>query len=176
MDTSVFFRRRTIFWCWIVTPLACRILIMIALSVVAREPAESLKNEELLSSLAPRFKKEIDKNQQLLELLIPSPDLSTRERFLTDTAQLIYETDLQGNTLVTEKEASKNSKTKTYVFSITGHAPSLENMSIFLDKISRLDYLIICQAEISEGLLKGHKIYNYSITFERTELAAGVSL
>lgn len=173
MDASIFFRRRPIFWSWILAPLVLRIVIMTGLAALAQKPAEQLNREQAMANTVPLLQNQIEKNREQFSSLIPNPDLSTRERFLNDSAKLLHDSGVRGNPKISDKIKGQ---TKTYQFLISGQAPSLTALSQFLDNASRLGYLSIAQATISETTINGERAYGFSITFERTELSDGVSL
>lgn len=175
IDTSIFFRRKMIFWSWIFAPLAIRVLIMLVLSAAARGPEAALRREAALAAAVPLLTNAIHTTQAELDYFT-NQKLSSKERFLTDAADLLYRTGVQGHTQITEKEGPTGSSLKKYLFRITGSAPTLYDLSRFLNEAEQLDYLRISSGKISERTGKTETVYEFSLTFERVEFNSGAAL
>lgn len=175
MDPSVFFRNRPVFWSWILIPLLLRVLVMTALSASARAPEEILRKEKALAAAAPVLLSTIEANRKVLKIFA-SEKLTAKERFLTDSADLLYSSGIQGSTDVSEKDGPAGSNLKKYLFTITGTVPSLPEFSQFLDDIGRIDYLKIRDGELSEKSIDNKKAYSFSLNLERVEFTFGTAL
>lgn len=175
MDPSVFFKSRPVFWSWILIPLLLRVLVMTGLSAATRAPEEILRKQKALSAAAPILLKTIETNRRVLKTFA-SGKLTAKERFLTDSADLLYKSGLQGSTNVSEKDGPAGSNLKKYQFSIAGSAPSLTTFSRFLDDIGKVNYLCIRKGEISEQSVQNQKTYTFSLDFERVEFTRGTAL
>jgi hypothetical protein len=175
IDPSIFFRNRTVFWSWILAPLVIRVLVMMGLAAAARVPGEQMCKMSALAASAPELQKATESNRLVLQSFA-SKKLSSKERFLTDSSDLLYKAGVQGSTQVNETAGPAGSNLKKYQFSIAGSAPSLEDLSHFLDEIGRVDYLQISRGEITEQMSQTQRSYSFSLTFDRVEFDAGAIL
>jgi hypothetical protein len=172
MDVSVFFRSKRVFWSWIFLPLVLRVVLMVVLAWMRQSPEEILRKEQALAAVVPVMEQAIESNRTIFKSYVGQA-LSTKERFLTDSADLLYKAGVQGSTDVSE---SMVSSLKKYEFRIDGTAPSLQHLSRFLADVWHVDYLVLKTGDITFRTTRDQSSYEFTLIFDRVELTNGAVL
>ena len=152
MDLSVFFRNKRVFWTWIITPLLIRIICVVVMAAATQAPRTAFLTEQAMFSTIKNYEHAIEQADKQLSRFEPASGLSYKEIFLTDFAELFFETGITGKTQTEESTEKTPAGIEKYTFYVSGSAPSMHAISRFLDKAFRLDYLTLQKGSIVEHL------------------------
>lgn len=165
MDYSVFFLSKARFYSWIFLPLILQLVITTGFTYYARPFYEELDETRAYISAVNALEKSYAKQEEAVTCFRSDRSVSYQEQFRTKISTVAREADVEVHASHSIPEAA-NSKIERVLFDVEGDAPSLHDLTQFLDQMMVDPNAVI--TDLSMDVDDEHKV-SFEVQFDHAE-------